>query len=335
MARRGGFLGYVYEEGSEELHKAYNWLYITIFISIFIFCLFALLSLPLGYMIGNSFSDASYDAAIKFVKISVTNPAHLFTQYWTWLKQVVTYDGAFSLAMWVPILPIIMFFTSFFIGFFTNPYEFVIRSMGDARIAEPKDMQKMGVFDGKYMLLGAYNGKMVKLTDVGSVLCVGGTGVGKTAAVCVPAILEADDHTIFAYDPKGELWGKTCGHRATLGPVYNFAWHELDRPDEGVYFARWNPLGPGNFPPPCPGRENYTAGLAYFLVPDGGDGGDDYWTKIARGTLTGLLLYLAFKVEQAKANDYFLGKLNEGGLDEADVGVLESYYRAIQGLKKL
>ena len=75
MARRGGFLGYVYEEGSEELHKAYNWLYITIFISIFIFCLFALLSLPLGYMIGNSFSDASYDAAIKFVKISVANPA--------------------------------------------------------------------------------------------------------------------------------------------------------------------------------------------------------------------------------------------------------------------
>ncbi|MGN1063097.1 MAG: type IV secretory system conjugative DNA transfer family protein, partial [Alphaproteobacteria bacterium] len=48
------------------------------------------------------------------------------------------------------------------------------------------------------------------------------------------------------------------------------------------------------------------------------------------GCLTGLTGYLCGKVDQARANDYFVSRLNADGLDEEDYIVLLSYYKSMR-----
>lgn len=58
--------------------------------------------------------------------------------------------------------------------------------------------------------------------------------------------------------------------------------------------------------------------------------------------MTGFIHFIVSKCEKARANDYFIGRVYEGKLDEEDKRVLEGYYlemhdpqasRAIQNLR--
>lgn len=69
---------------------------------------------------------------------------------------------------------------------------------------------------------------------------------------------------------------------------------------------------------------------------------DPHWSKTGRAALTGFIHFIASKCERARANDYFIGRIYEGKLDEEDKRVLEGYYldmrdpmsaRAIQNLR--
>ena len=107
-------------------------------------------------------------------------------------------------------------------------------------------------------------------------------------------------------------------------------WAGIDQPEKGIFWPSWNPIGGKNLPPLHDGREGYIDDLIYFLIPDGPTGTDPYWVKAGRGCLTGLTGYITGKVEQAKANDYFLARIEENALDDEDYKVLLSYYSSMR-----
>jgi len=61
-------------------------------------------------------------------------------------------------------------------------------------------------------------------------------------------------------------------------------------------------------------------------VEDPKGNADPHWSVTGRAALTGFVHFIAFKCEKARANDYFIGRIYEGKLDEEDKRVLEGYY---------
>ncbi len=232
----------------------------------------------------------------------------------------------------IPLLPL-LFFTMYELWLFVlNPYTFADQRFGSTHAARDNEVKEIGLYDGQYLLVGRFGpkNKNMKLPDTRSVFCIGMPGSGKTSGVVIPAIFEMDNACLIINDPKGELAKATSGYRAQKGPVFMMNWAGVDDEKKGLFWPCWNPIGGGNLPPLHAGRESYIDSLISFLIPKGPPNADPYWVKAGRGCLTGLTGYLCGKVEQARANDYFVSRLQSGGLDDEDYAVLLSFYRSMR-----
>ena len=325
----------------EEYNNAVQWMVMTFIITFLVTIVLAIISMPLGYLIGNGISKDSLSEVSKFIQTIINSPSYLFSRYWHWIKQISNYHGAFSFSLWLPILPIISLPFGLLIGAATNPYRFQSNIHGSARIAELKDIKKMGLLDGFCMVVGKYKGHLLMMKETLSTLCCAPPGTGKTAGVVIPTIFHSHGMSIVVNDPKPELCFTTTGARAKDGPVFVINWGAEDNPAEGVYYPSWNPLSPNALPAPGPDRDMYVDSMCNILVEDPKGGADPHWSKTGRAALTGFIHFIASKCERARANDYFIGRVYEGKLDEEDKRVLEGYYlemrdpmsaRAIQDL---
>lgn len=325
----------------EEYNNAVQWMVMTFIITFLVTIVLAIISMPLGYLIGNGISKDSLSEVSKFIQTIINSPNYLFSRYWHWIKQISNYHGAFSFSLWLPILPIISLPFGLLIGAATNPYRFQSNIHGSARIAELKDIKKMGLLDGFCMVVGKYKGHLLMMKETLSTLCCAPPGTGKTAGVVIPTIFHSHGMSIVVNDPKPELCFTTTGARAKDGPVFVINWGAEDNPAEGVYYPSWNPLSPNALPAPGPDRDMYVDSMCNILVEDPKGGADPHWSKTGRAALTGFIHFIASKCERARANDYFIGRVYEGKLDEEDKRVLEGYYlemrdpmsaRAIQDL---
>ena len=325
----------------EEYNSAVQWMVMTFIITFLVTIVLAIISMPLGYLIGNGISKDSLSEVSKFIQTIINSPSYLFSRYWHWIKQISNYHGAFSFSLWLPILPIISLPFGLLIGAATNPYRFQSNIHGSARIAELKDIKKMGLLDGFCMVVGKYKGHLLMMKETLSTLCCAPPGTGKTAGVVIPTIFHSHGMSIVVNDPKPELCFTTTGARAKDGPVFVINWGAEDNPAEGVYYPSWNPLSPNALPAPGPDRDMYVDSMCNILVEDPKGGADPHWSKTGRAALTGFIHFIASKCERARANDYFIGRVYEGKLDEEDKRVLEGYYlemrdpmsaRAIQDL---
>ncbi len=325
----------------EEYNNAVQWMVMTFIITFLVTIVLAIISMPLGYLIGNGISKDSLSEVSKFIQTIINSPSYLFSRYWHWIKQISNYHGAFSFSLWLPILPIISLPFGLLIGAATNPYRFQSNIHGSARIAELKDIKKMGLLDGFCMVVGKYKGHLLMMKETLSTLCCAPPGTGKTAGVVIPTIFHSHGMSIVVNDPKPELCFTTTGARAKDGPVFVINWGAEDSPAEGVYYPSWNPLSPNALPAPGPDRDMYVDSMCNILVEDPKGGADPHWSKTGRAALTGFIHFIASKCERARANDYFIGRVYEGKLDEEDKRVLEGYYlemrdpmsaRAIQDL---
>ncbi len=328
----------------EEYDNAVKWMVLTIVISLAVTIVLAIISMPLGYLIGSGISKDTLNDVGKFISAIINNPNFLFSRYWNWFKQLSGYHGPFSVSLWLPILPILSLPTGIIIGVITNPYRFQSNIHGSARIATEKDIKKMPLlgFDGFCQVVGKFNGKMLMLKETLATLCCAPPGTGKTAGVVIPTIFNSHGMSIIVNDPKPELCYSTTGARAKDGPVFVINWGAEDNPAEGVYYPSWNPLSPQALPMPGPDRDMYVDSMCNILVEDPKGGADPHWSKTGRSALTGFIHFIASKCERARANDYFIGRVYEGKLDEEDKRVLEGYYmemhdpmsaQAIQNLK--
>lgn len=316
-----------------EYYWGVDWILKRATISFIIAFFFSLIALPLTYMVSNGFTYDSWQKCKEFIAYLPAHPFFFVRSYFGWMLAFAKNPA--SLALWIPVMPLFIFIGGTLYAFYSNPHQFAMWSMGAGRPANDWDITNMGLFKGTMILLGKWKNKLVRMTDSLSVLCVGGIGTGKTAGIIIPNILTLDDCCLMIHDLWGTIYDKTAGYRAKLGPVIRVCFEGIDKPDKNVFFPTWNPLGEGELPPPSPGRQNYIGGLAFFLVPDGPVGTDPYWTKAGRSTLEGLINYLCDKVEQARANDYFLQRFYEDAIDDDDLDVLETYYNSMQKTKEV
>ena len=310
----------------EEYNNAVQWIILTFLITFLVTAVLAVISMPLGYLIGSGVSKDTLNEVGKFLQTIWESPNYLFSRYWNWIKQISNYHGAFSIGLWLPILPFISLPFGIVVGTLSNPYRFQSNIHGSARLAELKDIKKMGLLDGFCMVVGKYKGHLLMLKETLSTLCCAPPGTGKTAGVVIPTIFHSHGLSIVVNDPKPELCFTTTGARAKDGPVFVINWGAEDNPAEGIYYPSWNPLSPNALPAPGPDRDMYVDSMCNILVEDPKGGADPHWSKTGRAALTGFIHFIASKCERARANDYFIGRVYEGKLDEEDKRVLEGYY---------
>ena len=314
----------------EEYDHAVQWMSLTVIITLLVTIFLAVISMPLGYVIGNGISKESMDNVGKFMGMIFNDPSYLFSRYWNWMRQIGNYHGPFSFSLWLPVLPILSLPIGLIIGAVTNPYRFQSNIHGSGRIATLKDIKAMKLLDGFCMVIGKFKGYYLKLPETLSTLCCAPPGTGKTAGVVIPTIFNSKGLSLVINDPKPELCFTTSGARAKEGPVFIINWGAEDNPAEGLYYPSWNPLSPTALPAQGPGRDMYIDSMCNILVEDPKGGADPHWSQTGRAALTGFIHFIASKCEKARANDYFIGSVYEGKLDEEDKQVLEGYYEDIK-----
>ena len=319
------------KEGEEwkEYNSAVRWMVIACSISFALTVFFAIFSIPLAYLVGNGISKESIDDVSKFISFIFTRSGFLSHRYWVWFKQLLNYKGSFSLSLWIPILPFIIPPIGIIFGFMTNPYRFQSNVHGSARLADEKDVKKMGLFDGFCIVVGRFKNKLLRMNETLSVLCCAPPGTGKTVGVVMPTIYNSPTMSIVVNDPKPELCYSTSGARAKIGPVFIINWGMEDNPAEGIYYPSWNPLSPNAVPAQGPGRDMYVDSMCNTLVEEPKGGADPHWSKTGRAALNGFIHFIVSKCEKARANDYFIGRVFEGKLDDEDKKVLEGYYMSM------
>lgn len=318
MAKRG-------EEWASH-DAAVNWVIATVAIAFAASFVCAVLSFALAYLIPKGISQESMLYVWKFIKKLAFDPTFLLKTYWKWIVKLYNYGGAPSVSLWLPILPLFSFIGILATGLLTNPHSWMSTIHGAGRIATKADIQKMGLFTGFIVVLGRWRGKLLKLPETLSVLVLAPPGTGKTVGVVMPTIFESNDISIIVNDPKPELCFKTSGYRQTVGPVFVINWGAEDEPEKGIYYPSWNPLSFSCLPPFGPARDMYVDSMVNVLVEEPKGGADPHWAKTGRNALTGFIHFVVGKCEHARANDYFIGKIYEGKLDDKDREVLEGYY---------
>lgn len=322
MAKRG-------EEWAER-DAAINWVIGTIAIALGVSLITAIISLALTLLIPRGISQDSLNYLWKRFFIPLfTDPSFLPKTYLNWAIKLVKayFHGTHVPTVWIlPILPLGTMLTIIIVGLSKNPHSWLSTIHGAGRIATKEDIQKMGLFTGFIVVLGKWGGKLLKLPETLSVLVLAPPGTGKTVGVVMPTIFESNDISIIVNDPKPELCFKTSGYRATIGPVFVINWGAEDEPDKGIYYPSWNMLSNTCLPPFGPARDMYVDSIVNVLVEEPKGGADPHWAKTGRNALTGFIHFVCGKCEHARANDYFIGRLYEGKLNDKDREVLEGYY---------
>ena len=318
MARTG-------EEWAER-DAAIQWVIVTVIIALVVSYLLAIISFALTNLIPRGISQDNMLLIWKFVKRAALAPEYLLGIYWKWLVKAFKAQTSLPFYFWLPIIPFFSFFVILTTGLVTNPHSWLSTIHGSGRIATKKDIEKMGLFKGFIVVLGRWHGKLLRLPETLSVLVLAPPGTGKTVGVVMPTIFESNNISIIVNDPKPELCYKTSGYRQTIGPVFVINWGAEDEPEKGIYYPSWNMLSGTCLPPFGPARDMYVDSMVNVLVEEPKGGADPHWAKTGRNALTGFIHFVVGKCERARANDYFIGKLYEGKLDDKDREVLEGYY---------
>ena len=316
----------------EEYDNAVRWMTITFAIAVVVTVVFMYIAPILAFFMQNGISKKSVEIAGLFLKKSFADFGFLWDWYLKWFKKVYRYSGEFKISLWPPILPLILI-----IGGIKCPYKFQSNIHGSAHIATLRDIEKMPLlgFDGFCMVVGKFQGKMLKLKETLSTLCCAPPGTGKTAGVVIPTIFNSEGLSIIVNDPKPELCYQTTGARNKVGPVFVINWGKEDNPATGEYYPSWNPLSPGALPAPGPERDLYVDSMCNTLVEDPKGGADPHWSKTGRSALCGFIHFISSKCERALANERFIQKIYEGSMTAEDKAELIKLYdeMSIGGLR--
>ena len=182
----------------EEYDNAVRWMTITFAIAVVVTVVFMYIAPILAFFMQNGISKKSVEIAGLFLKKSFADFGFLWDWYLKWFKKVYRYSGEFKISLWPPILPFISFPLILIIGGIKCPYKFQSNIHGSAHIATLRDIEKMQLlgFDGFCMVVGKFQGKMLKLKETLSTLCCAPPGTGKTAGVVIPTIFNSEGLSI-------------------------------------------------------------------------------------------------------------------------------------------
>lgn len=256
-------------------------------------------------------------------------PLYVFDLYGEWWRMLLKSMRLMTVkpVLFVPVIVPLGIFVTLVVAFFKRNYSFSLWYVLNHHFAKLKDIELMGLNKGMFMVLGKFANILLSVKPAESVLCLGEMGTGKTSSVAIPSVLRSDNACIVAMDMTGLLPKYTAGHRASLGKIFYYNWDLLDDPEKGLFYPRWNPLADENMPKDAKDKEAYLSRVSGYLVNVDDDKKDSYWNLLAHSIIAAFLGYWTGKVYQAKANDYFLGKLIEGRyLTKDEKDILLSYY---------
>ncbi len=318
-------MGFKRESGYEEQGKFIAHLCWTFFFAVVCWFILMWLCMPLLKWFRDGLNIHSFQWALNYWKSVIPSIKSLFGVYGDWFS-VFRNTVNNPWYMYVPFIPFISFWLVIIIGVIINPHEYRPNIFGGGRMARYADIKKMKLFDGFCVVLGRFNGKLMKMPETLSCLVVAPPGTGKTVGVVIPTILESPGLSLIVNDPKPELCYNTTAYRATIGPVFVINWGEKDDPEKGIYYPSWNPLSASCLPPLGSDREKYIDSMVAVLVEEPKGGADPHWSKTGRNAMSGFLQFISSKCERARANDYFVNKLLENSFDKEDAEVLATYY---------
>lgn len=157
---------------------------------------------------------------------------------------------------------------------------------GDARFASGADLGKLDMFTPapNGILVGKFNGKLVRLPGQQFVILAAPTRSGKGVGIVIPNLLEYGESMVIL-DIKQENYELTSGWRQSQGQeVYLFNPFAEDRKTH-----RWNPLTYVSSDPAF--RVSDLMSTAAMLYPDGADD-QKFWVSQARNAFMAFSLYL-------------------------------------------
>ena len=83
----------------KEYNSAVKWMTVTVIISLVVTAILAVISMPLGYLIGSGISKESLSDVSRFIELVINRPSYLYSRYWNWFRQVYNYQGTFSFSL--------------------------------------------------------------------------------------------------------------------------------------------------------------------------------------------------------------------------------------------
>ncbi len=199
------------------------------------------------------------------------------------LPQVRPYVGKIKVAGYLGFgIPLIAYFA--LLVLILRPTK---KSMhGDARFASAGDLAKHGLFKPSKngIVVGKFNGKLVRLSGQQFVILAAPTRSGKGVGVVIPNLLDYQESMV-VLDIKQENFDLTSGWRASQGhETYLFNPFAEDRRTH-----RWNPLTYVAKDPAF--RVSDLMSIAAMLYPDGSDD-QKFWVSQARNAFMAFSLYL-------------------------------------------
>lgn len=173
---------------------------------------------------------------------------------------------------------------------------------GDARFADAGDLNKHNMFKpiSNGIVVGKYNGKLVRLGGQQFVILAAPTRSGKGVGVVIPNLLDYKESMV-VLDIKQENYDLTSGWRKTQGhEIFLFNPFAEDRRSH-----RWNPLTYVSNDPSF--RVSDLMSIAAMLYPDGSDD-QKFWVSQARNAFMAFTLFL-FENYEDELNIGFPGTL--------------------------
>ncbi len=157
---------------------------------------------------------------------------------------------------------------------------------GDARFANAGDLARQGMFKSpdNGIVVGKFNGKLVRLGGQQFVILAAPTRSGKGVGIVIPNLLDYQESMV-VLDIKQENFDLTSGWRASQGQeIYLFNPFAEDRRTH-----RWNPLSYVSEDPAF--RISELQSIAAMLYPEGSDD-QKFWVSQARNAFTAFALFL-------------------------------------------
>src|SRR5690606_13914370 len=169
---------------------------------------------------------------------------------------------------------------------------------GNARFASAGDLARQGMFkeSDTGLIVGKFNGNLVRLSGQQFAILAAPTRSGKGVGVVIPNLLDYRE-SVVVLDIKQENFELTSGWRASQGQeVYLFNPFAEDRRTH-----RWNPLTYVSSDPAF--RISDLMSIAAMLYPDGADE-QKFWVSQARNAFMAFSLYLFENWEDMKQSGF-------------------------------
>ena len=290
-------LSYQKKKDAGETQRARTWIFKSIIWFIAMVYVGTAISSSLFFLAKNGVSKPNL-YGLESYWLTMLQPITFYDFHISWIKNIGAVPNDWRM-LGIPVEILIILVPSSMMLLYLlvrNPYSFLDDTFGSSRYARDDDIKEMGLLDkGWIIVIGEWKGRLLKLPETLSVLCVAPPGTGKTVSVVVPTILTCDKVSMIVNDVKPELFDLTSGYRSRSSFCFRLEWAAQDKPEKGIFYPRWNPLSPMCIPEFGPNRDLYIDRIVNIMIVENEK--DPHWSTKARASLAGFIHYIVQKCE--------------------------------------